>query len=286
MNEDLLIKLADLGSPEKIANCITDHFPDIVMPISLERIAEAVGIVEIVGRTSDCFEGALVTTESKSKGSIIYNDASKIERRRFTISHELGHFLIPFHNANTQCAKIEMGVFQTNKPGRAKEVEANLFASSLLMPRKFFARDIQRLKSPEIEHILKLATDYQVSKAAAARRYIELCDHMCAIVFSRYGKLQYLCKTTDFPFINIRKDQALPARSSSARREVEIGQVSDWVEMESEIWVNSSSRELTLYEQFFDQGNGYRISMLMIDDLACSDEDGDESENRSFTWGN
>jgi Zn-dependent peptidase ImmA (M78 family) len=280
MDDELRMKLADLGSPEALADCIVDHYPDLGIPIPLARIAEAVGIIEIIGQTTDGFEGVLITDGAKAKGSIAYNAISKLERRRFTIAHELGHFLLPLHGASAQCAKTDMGVFKSNDPNCAREAEANRFAAALLMPKKFFARDIRRLGTPETEHIVRLAAEYEVSKEAAARRYTDFCDHMCAVIFSHQGRLRYFCKTPTFPFIDIRNAQPLPANSISARKEGEPGQMSEWSETAPEIWIGASHRfrSKVLYEQFLEQANGYRLSMLTIDEAPDEEEPNEDAE--------
>jgi len=43
------------------------------------------------------YEGGLLTSADKFNGTILYNRASPQARRRFTIGHELGHFLMPSH---------------------------------------------------------------------------------------------------------------------------------------------------------------------------------------------
>src|ERR1700676_312683 len=145
MNDELRMKLSDLGSPEALAACIISHIPDIEVPIPLTRLAEAVGIVQIIGQQTGSFEGVLVTNSAKSTGSIAYNEASRPERRRFTIAHELGHFLMPLHGPNAQCAKVDMSILTTKDSNRAREAEANRFAAALLMPRELFLRDMRRL---------------------------------------------------------------------------------------------------------------------------------------------
>src|SRR5260221_13872069 len=100
--------LADHGSPEALANCVVENFRGISVPVPIEEIAQAVGITEVNGISSSNFEGILVTDAAKTKGTIAYNDLSLLERRRFTIAHEIGHFLIPTHNASAQCAKADM----------------------------------------------------------------------------------------------------------------------------------------------------------------------------------
>lgn len=285
MDDALRMKLADLGSPEALADCIIDHFSEINIPIPLSRIAVAVGIIEIIGKATDSFEGVLITDPAKARGSIAYNDASRPERCRFTIAHELGHFLLPLHGPGAQCVMADMGVIKSKDANRAREAEANRFAASLLMPQKFFVRDIRRLGVPETEHIVKLADDYEVSKEAAARRYTDLCDHMCAVIFSQRGKFRYSCKTTNFPFIDLRRDQPLPANSISARQDATPGQMSEWSETAPEVWIDvpPKFRGKVLYEQFLDQTNGYRLSMLTIDDAPDNDEP-DEDEELEESW--
>jgi IrrE N-terminal-like domain len=286
MDRELRMKLSDLGSPEALAACVVSHFPDIEVPIPLPRIAEAVGIVQIIGQQTGSFEGVLVTDSAKSTGSIAYNDGSRPERRRFTIAHELGHFLMPLHGANAQCAKADMGVLTTKDPNHTREAEANRFAAALLMPREMFLREMRRLSEPEIEHIVKLAGDYEVSKQAAARRYTSLCDDPCAVIFSQYGTASQIYKTAGFPFVSIAKDQPLPRQCVSAQGRHQPGQVSDCAEATPEYWLGDARRlrGRALYEQYLDQANGYRITMLTIDGAIADDDDPDEDEELEEHW--
>lgn len=280
------MKLADLGSPEALAACIVSHFPDIEVPIQLPCIAEAVGIVQIIGQQTGSFEGVLVTDSAKSTGSIAYNDGSRPERRRFTIAHELGHFLMPLHGTSAQCAKADMGLLAAKDSTGAREAEANWFAAALLMPRERFLRDMRGLGDPEIGHIVKLAGDYEVSKQAAARRYTSLCDDPCAVIFSQYGTARQLYKTDDFPFVSVVKDQPLPRQCVSAQGRHQPGQVSDCSEVTPEFWLGDARRlrGSALYEQYLDQANGYRMTMLTMDRAIADDDDSDEDEELRESW--
>jgi Zn-dependent peptidase ImmA (M78 family) len=280
MNDELRMKLADLGSPEALADCIIAHHPGIEIPIPLERIAEAVGIVDIVGQATKSFEGALITTSAKATGSIAYNNASRIERRRFTIAHEIGHFLIPWHSANAQCATADMGVLKSQDARKSKEAEANRFAAALLTPAALFTRDIRQLGAPDTEHVLALATKYKVSKEMAARRYTELSDHVCAIVFSHQGIVRYFPRSKTCPFLDIAKGNPLPPGSLSARGRGQPGHLSEWAEIEPTIWFDRSRRIAgkVLYEQFFEQRDGYRLTMLTVDDAPDEDEPDEEAD--------
>jgi Zn-dependent peptidase ImmA (M78 family) len=285
MDDELRMKLADLGSPEALADCIIGHYPGIEIPIPLKRIAESVGIVDIVGQTTSSFEGALVTTAAKGTGSIAYNNASRISRRRFTIAHEIGHFLIPWHDASVQCATADMGVLKSQDTRKSKEAEANRFAAGLLTPITLFTRDIRRLGSPETEHILTLATKYKVSKEMAARRYTDLCDHVCAIIFSHRGAVRYFQKSRICPFLDIARGNPLPPGSLSARGRGQPGHLSEWTETSPEIWFGVSRRITgkVIYEQFLEQQDDYRLTMLTIDDMPDEDEP-DEDHELEENW--
>jgi Zn-dependent peptidase ImmA (M78 family) len=285
MDDELRMRLADLGSPEALAHCIITHYPGIEIPIPLKRIAEAVGIVDIVGQPTSSFEGALVTTAAKGTGSIAYNIASRIERRRFTIAHEIGHFLIPWHDTSAQCATTDMGVLKSQDTRKNKEAEANRFAAALLTQPVLYTRDIRRFGSPETEHVLALATKYRVSKEMAARRYTELCDHVCAIVFSHRGAVRYFVKSRNCPFVDLIKGNPLPPDSRSARARGQPGHLSEWTETSPEIWFGESRRTIgkVIYEQFLEQQDGYRLTMLTIDDMPDEDEP-DEDEELEESW--
>lgn len=286
MDDELRMKLADLGSPEALADCIIAHYPDIEIPIPLERIADAVGIIDLIGQTTSSFEGVLVTDDAKSTGSIAYNQASRIERRRFTIAHEIGHFLIPWHGASAQCATADMGVLKSQDTRKSKEAEANRFAAALLTPTTLFTHDIRQFGSPETEHILALATKYKVSKEMAAWRYTDLCDHVCAIIFSHRGLVRYFRKTDTCPFLEVSAGNPLPTGSLSARGRGEPGHLSEWTETVPETWFSVSRRLVgkVLYEQFLEQQDGYRLTMLTIDDIPDEEEpDEDEELEESYT---
>jgi len=63
----------------------------------LEALCERLDILSIKDLKTDGFEAALVTDAVKSAGHILVAEGRSRHRRRFSIGHELGHFLIPAH---------------------------------------------------------------------------------------------------------------------------------------------------------------------------------------------
>jgi IrrE N-terminal-like domain len=174
----------------------------------------------------------------------------------------------------------DMGVLKTQDTRKTKETEANRFAAALLTPTTLFTRDIHRFGSPETEHILALATKYKVSKEMAARRYTDLCDHVCAVIFSHRGAVRYFPKSRTCPYLDIAKGNPLPPGSLSAHGRGQPGHLSEWTETRPEIWFGVSRRITgkVFYEQFLEQQDGYRLTMLTIDDVPDEDEPDEDAE--------
>jgi len=70
------------------------------------------------------------------------------------------------------------------------EIEANYFASALLMPESLFAPRIERT-SPSTDLVKSLAGYFDTSLTATAVRYVELVKDYCAVVISEEGKVRW-----------------------------------------------------------------------------------------------
>ena len=117
------------------------------------------------------------------------------------------------------------------------EVEANVFAAELLFPQALFLADLRGRAGLDLEHVLHLAGRYDMSKEATARRYVALQDEPCAVVFSHNGVIRYIRKNRDFPFIGPTPGPPVPSGALSARHDGSRGVVSDWVEVDGDLWL-------------------------------------------------
>lgn len=279
------IELADLGESVKIAEEIHRQIGDIPLPIPVQEIGTAVGISEIHEMKTDSFEGGLITNVEKSDGIILVNVRSNRHRRRFTIGHELGHFLNPWHQPEQgtqfRCTAADMQLTKSSKTDRSArmEVEANEFSAEVLMPRARFRRDIRRHVGADLDYILELATSYDVSKEAAARRYVDFHDEPCAVIFSKDRCVRYPYKNRAFPRLDVWSKLPLPQQSLSARFDGSVGRPSEWGEVDAGLWL-SKSRNTLLYEQTLRQQNGFQITLLTIE----SDQEAKEEEALVESW--
>jgi Zn-dependent peptidase ImmA (M78 family) len=162
--------------------------------IDIEAIAMARGALVIDGGLS----GAEARLARSSRLSFIRVNLEIPEpgRRRFAIAHELGHLLLQQSSQFALCTDKDLVPFYTNSPD---ELEASVFAASLLMPTTMF-EPLCRTAKPSLKYVAELAQRVQVTLTAAATRYIQFCPHRCCLVASTNGKIRYHRKTNDFGY--------------------------------------------------------------------------------------
>jgi len=125
-------------------------------PISLRLVTKKMGIkyIKVPMHQNTC--GMMV--RSNDGPYIAINANHPYTRRRFSTAHEIGHYYLGH----------ESDITQLNDQNRYKEVQANRFASSLLMPDELFYR-----AHKEHYSIKEMANWLRVSPISVAIRCIE-----------------------------------------------------------------------------------------------------------------
>jgi Zn-dependent peptidase ImmA (M78 family) len=150
-------------------------------PVHVEAIAEHYGIELKLERVDDDLSGFLYRDDSGH--TIIGANRNHHEnRRRFTIAHELGHFLLHEAERVHLDSRTDGYALQLRSPASAtgenvNEREANLFAAEVLMPAKLLERDLRAhnldlLDDDEegLKMLKALAKKYKVSVQALTIR--------------------------------------------------------------------------------------------------------------------
>ncbi len=205
------MELADCGSPEKLLEVIFRHHPHWTPPIQVEEFAISVGIREFRDLEVDGFVGALMTDLEKTMGIILCAKGMGHRRRRFTIGHELGHYIIPAHRGDKSCTSADLAETRRDTLHRQEEAQANRFSAGLLMPKPAFKAHVDGLGLPDVTHIGELADSFDVSREAVANRYVDLTSEMCAVVFVKAGRIRYARTSRDFPALSVRKGDGVPS---------------------------------------------------------------------------
>src|SRR5829696_4147658 len=206
--------IEDVGAnPERLAKAIHDQLPGLEGAVPVYDIARALDIEEIRDEALSGFEGALITPPEKGTGSILVNATSQRQRRRYTVGHELGHFLNPWHKPTApegfRCTGADMLVTSGASRHQQQEAEANRFAIELLAPERHVAPYLSGA-ADLANKAVALATDFDISKEAAARRYVALHDETLAVLFARGATVRYVDRPPDFPALSFWNGDRLP----------------------------------------------------------------------------
>ena len=264
------MELSDCGSPEGLAQIIHTHIPPRKDgSTDLKTVAIAVGITKIESCDNPAYEGLLITDAAKSKGIILYNSNSNALRKRFTVAHELGHFLIPSHNGeNANCASSDLKAINSKSPNSKKEAEANRFAIELLAPKKQINACLKPHREPDTQQILDIHTQFKISKEAAARRYIECTDHSVAIVFGKIKTIRYVLRSNDFPYIIFNNGDIVPEHIWQQVNDKQSGDNIDWYSVDPHYFLSKpkDANGKELFCQSSIQKNGFHMSLLSLDD--------------------
>ena len=255
------------SSPEDLAEAILDQVPDVSVPIPIGAISRALGIEKIAFVRTYGFEGCLIADCNKPGGMIVANGTSHLVRRRFTVAHELGHFLLEHHQENpTELSRLssDTTVYRSTYSVN-EEKEANRFAASLLIPSRFVPRNLLESNEADIAVILRLAKRFQTSKQATASRLCSLVKARVAVVFSRNGRFRYARRSAGFPFIALKSGQALCDRTQTAQFDGQSGECSGVVEIDGFAWFQSERYQtVKVLEQVLVQADGYRLTLLRL----------------------
>jgi len=132
-------------------------------PVPIEKIPEKFGLEVVEFPFHNNVSGLL----KKEQGVIGVNQGHHPVRKRFTIAHELGHFLL-----GHEMGKDELVDDSFNMP-YPQEREANIFASLILMPTDWVKKSVKE-NGMNDSLIETLAKEYVVSKQSATIRLLEL----------------------------------------------------------------------------------------------------------------
>ncbi len=226
---------------EKHASEIIERF-GIYLPehIRLHDIAFALGVQIKEGNLM----GASARLIRLGRHAIIRlpNTETNQPRKRFSIAHELGHFLLDHASISLEmvCSEKDM----MNWYAMDQETEANFFASELLMPEKLVKKQCD-VKTVSFEPVKKIADNFQTSLTSAAIRFVKFCPEPCALVCSENSHTKWFYKSQEWNFF-IPMKQKLDKRTVAADYFLGKEVYDKPLEIEAEAWIdNKKVREIT-----------------------------------------
>lgn len=223
-----------MNSVEKLAEALVERLA-IQGPPDLDSIVQRIGL-RVREVKADGFDGTLVCALDKPKGLIAVNSAIREPtHKRFTIGHEIGHYLIPHHRRLENVCK-SVTIERWHSGIAYAEREANDFAAELLLPRRLVTTRLG-LNDPSLHRISQVANEFSTSLTATVYRFIELTDRACCLVWSENNKAKWYVSSGTFQ-LPIPLSE-LPSSSSWAAR-IFLGKTApdDLVEVPPEAWLS------------------------------------------------
>lgn len=284
--------MAEANRISKMLNAVlgTERFPVKVDELALEYSRQCFAgspIDKVHGEDLDGFDGLLKANKTRSKWLILYNSAAPSEgRKRFTIAHEFGHYIL--HRQQQDIFECGDGDIETgDNNDRDIEAEADLFASTLLMPLDDFRRQVDG-QPVSFDLLGHCADRYGVSLTAATLRWIEIAPKRAILIASRddhmlWAKSNMAALKSGAYFTTRRNTIELPRDALAHSHNVfdvgdnRTGHARSWFTREpSGMPVNEMIRVAGQYD--------YTLTLLLMPDAGWqqSSHDDEEAEEDTF----
>lgn len=254
----------------ELAESIADYYcPEVL--VSPEFIAKEKGISFCYGNYGNSFDG-LIEQENRLFHIFINNRNNKEDspRSRFTFAHELGHYFIDEHRQALLNGRTPSHPSFTNFSSKNPvELEADYFASSLLLPEQRVRKDCHRRKF-NFSLINDLAAKYQTSITATTIKLMTIDKHPIMLVCSVAGKIKWFKCSHDFPYKWLKKPFGIVPKNTLAgayftskekfNEEFPVT-ANDWFE---NVWDKDIDR--TFYEKcIYSDRNSFVLSIIWED---------------------
>ena len=232
--------------------------------IDLDLIAFSLGADVKREPLADC-EGNIIGTDLKAV--ITINETSHPKRQRFSLGHELGHWVNDRgKNLTYRCDTDDMRQrsIKKNDFKQNKEVCANQFSAELIMPSFIGQRYIDN-KEITINTVKLLADIFNTSITSAAIRLVEISKYPCMIVcWDKQGKRRWFSRNDIVP------NEIWPHESIS--RPNESFSPSNGLEVDADKWIRTQhSEDYVVIESVFSNSYDFLSLIWWKDEAQIAD---------------
>lgn len=267
----------------ELAEYVANEFSDKNLTL-LDEIAKFESIPIHYDNYENAFDGMLLyDTDNKDFHIHINIDSGNKQnskRGRFTLAHELGHFFLDEHRLGLKYGLLEPHAsFHNINHKSVIELEADYFASCLLMPKERFKnfssenRKLTGTKEFSLDTILELSNSFKTSVLSTLIRFGEVGTHEIFAVVSKDNHAKWFVKSIDFPNWNFKFKVGNTIPQTTVAGEyytkenrkytgIESVSVDDWFYTPS----NDKRAGRQMYEQcYYSDSYGYVISLMWFD---------------------
>jgi len=239
---------------------VLDQFEICEEPIDLHDLAQRLCLyVQEVSMSGS--DGCLVT--DGDVGTILINrNVTSRRRRRFTLAHEIAHFILHKSKPIFEDDKNSLS-FSANSH---TEIEANIFAAMLLMPPSLLPPGFSA-ERPSFAIADALVKRFDVSASAALRRMVGESSWRCAIVVSEGETIRWSVSSPWFNGFISPGMRPHPHTIARALLEEEY-EDENGMTMPAEVWVQGPlvNEEAKVREESRRVKSGYVYTLLTVID--------------------
>lgn len=161
---------------ENEAYKLLEQFNIVKPAIPIEKVVKGLGLSLVPYELGSEVSGMLILDDD-TNGLISYNISHNINRQRFTIAHELGHYVMHRKTERLFIDKDFIVKYRSNKQydtiEMQQEQQANAFAAAILMPINLVLEELKKAKFKKLEEadlIDQLSALFNVSTLAMTYR--------------------------------------------------------------------------------------------------------------------
>jgi hypothetical protein len=189
---------------------LTEYQVRDLQDLDLEAISMAEGMIVTYGPIQSA-EAWLIGLRSRAMARI-RESIPFIGQKRFAIAHELGHWTL--HRGRTDqwiCTASDLSDYKR----RPEEIEANAFASQLILPDFLIQPCLSDVQG--LECLLRMAEEFRCGPIVTARRFLSLTDRDAQLVVSMNGKTLYFQRSEETRMPPIYPRRTIPPQSPTAQ---------------------------------------------------------------------
>ena len=134
-------------------------------PVRVGELAAELGLKVTRTPLAPKISGLIQPSSDASSGfEIKVNKYEAPERQRFTVAHEIAHYLL--HRSDIGSGVVDSIMYRSNLTSR-KETEANRLAAEIVMPAKAISEELHRLGGLRAQGVIEeMAARFRVSVPA------------------------------------------------------------------------------------------------------------------------
>ena len=205
-------------------------------------------------------------------------------RKKFSISHELGHFNLDINDKpkTFQCtSKMIEGFLRDN----AIELRADQFASELLIPQSL-VKSFFNYEEPSWDSIKDVSSNFEVSLLSTAFKYIALSKVPCCLVVSKYRVIKFYRRSKEFRYSLQMNDSRILSEETFAYKSLmrrDVPQEFNIVPADTWISGRNVTRDSELYEWSLPINDSeYVLTLLWDNESILVNDDFNDSDNNPY----